>query len=207
MRLLGSTRFLPRRLTRRFVETNTRNESFSVVVDVGAGRAPYKKLIQHDRYIGIDIEDRGGVSDIIIADINNGIPLDDNSADLVLCMEVLEHTKNPELIVQELYRVVRPGGQVLLSAPMAWPLHEVPNDFFRFTCFGFEHLFKTAGFTNLKIEGSNGHWYSLMALILCELRSPLLYPLVVFGNLIGYVLYYIERTRTFPLEFYAKAVK
>lgn len=114
LRTLTSTRFLARRLERKFIIENTKGSSilpFEVVVDVGRGKAPYKKYINYKKYIGVDIENRGvEVSDLIIADVNKGIPVSDNVADLVMCTETLEHIKQPHSVVRELFRITKPGG-------------------------------------------------------------------------------------------------
>jgi SAM-dependent methyltransferase len=179
---------------------------FPVVVDIGVGTAPHKKHISHDQYIGIDIEDRGGVADVLIEDVNRGLSIPDNTADLVLCTEVLEHTKDPALVIKELYRVTKQGGRVILTTPLTWPVHEAPNDFYRFTNFGLEYLLQEAGFIEWKIEGSNGYVYSMFALSLLYLRPPIFYPLVFVVNCLGYLSFRFEKNRELPLveHVYAK---
>jgi SAM-dependent methyltransferase len=196
-----------RRLQWRFVENQIQGKSFPVVVDVGTGAAPYKKLIPHERYIGIDREDRNGVSDVLVADINERFPLSDDIADLVLCTEVLEHTKDPKHVLRELYRILKPGGTIILTTPMTWPLHEIPNDYYRFTRFGLAHMFDEAGFLVIALEDSNGYLYTLLQLLAVRLRSPFYYPLVAIVNVIGYIVFLLERDRTFPMVEHVCATK
>lgn len=207
LHMLSNTRYLIRRMQTRFIETETKGKHFPVVVDIGVGAAPHKKFIAHDRYIGVDIEDRGGVPDVLIEDINKGLSLPDGTADLVLCTEVLEHTKDPHLVVRELGRITKKGGTVLLTTPMVWPLHEAPNDHFRFTQYGAEHLFKEAGFTEIRSLGSNGYHYTMIELCLIHKQHWIFAPFVIVMNLIGYIVGRVERDRTFPLGIQVRAIK
>ena len=199
IKLLGNTRFLVRRLQRRFIAAQIKGKKFSTVVDIGAGQAPYRRMITCDKYIGVDIEDRGGLPDILVEDINNGLSLADRSADLVLCTEVIEHVRDPKAVMRELHRILTTGGMLLLTTPMTWPLHEAPNDFYRFTNFGLLYLSKEAGFQDVHIEGSNGHLYSLLSLSILRMRSYLFFPVVVLVNLLCYAVFRFEKDRTLPL--------
>jgi SAM-dependent methyltransferase len=207
IKIFGSTRFLVRRLQRRFITKETEGKKFCVVVDIGCGTAPYRKFIVHEKYIGVDIENRGGVPDEIIADVNEGIPLPDATADLVLCTETLEHTKRPHAVVFELWRITKSGGMVLLTIPMVWPVHEAPYDFFRYTNYGLEYLFKGAGFTSVRIEASNGYGYTLLQLCLLYLRHRVFRPIVWVCNIFGVLLYETERNRNLPLGYSVVAIK
>jgi SAM-dependent methyltransferase len=206
-RILSNTRFLVRRLQTKFIIEHTSGESYPVVVDVGCGKAPHHKHITYEKYIGVDIEDRGGVPDVVIADVNNGIPLPDATANLVICTETLEHTKKPHFVVSELYRITKRGGTVLLTAPMVWPVHEAPYDFFRYTNFGMEYLFKEAGFTEVRIQPSNGYLYSMCQLAQLYMRHPFSRPIVWMLNLIGFLAYKFERNRNFALGQHVVAIK
>lgn len=45
------------------------------------------------------------------------LPLDDHSFDVILCTEVLEHTREPWIVIEELMRVAAPGARVVVSIP------------------------------------------------------------------------------------------
>jgi ubiquinone/menaquinone biosynthesis C-methylase UbiE len=70
----------------------------------------------------------------------------DASADTVLCTAVLEHLEWPQDAIREMYRILKPGGYVILTAPLFWHLHEEPRDFYRYTKYGLEYLFTREGF-------------------------------------------------------------
>jgi ubiquinone/menaquinone biosynthesis C-methylase UbiE len=69
---------------------------------------------------------------------------------------VLEHLERPWDAVKEMYRVVKPGGHVLLTTPLFWHLHEEPRDFYRYTKYGLQYLFETEGFETVLIQPMSG---------------------------------------------------
>ncbi len=134
----------------------------SFLLDGGAGSCRYKNFVPHARYVGLDqssklhrvfgdIDVRGDLSDL---------PFRDNSFGATLSVEVLEHVKEPGLVLAELYRVLQPGGKLFLVAPQGWEEHGAPYDYFRFTSFGLRYLFERVGFEVLSIEPLGGYfWY------------------------------------------------
>jgi SAM-dependent methyltransferase len=76
-----------------------------------------------------------------IADAHQ-IPLADASVDGVLIQAVLEHVLEPWVVVEEILRVLRPGGVVYAETPFLQQVHEGPHDFTRFTESGHRWLFK-----------------------------------------------------------------
>ena len=93
------------------------------------------------------------------------LPVADASFDAVLCTQVLEHVADPLAVLSELRRVTRPGGQLLLTVPLVWPLHEEPYDFFRYTPHGLRHLLTAAGFEIVSITPRNGSFTTLAGLM------------------------------------------
>ena len=76
--------------------------------------------------------------------------------DTILCCEVLEHLPRPELALAELYRLLRPGGHLILSVPFLCRLHEEPHDYFRFTEHGLAELLSRQGFVVNAIVPTGG---------------------------------------------------
>ncbi|MEI9956305.1 MAG: class I SAM-dependent methyltransferase [Ferruginibacter sp.] len=76
----------------------------------------------------------------------NKIPLADNTFDTVFSTQTIEHVADHQGVINEAYRLLKPGGAIIVSAPLYWHLHEEPYDFFRFTKYGFEYIFNKAGF-------------------------------------------------------------
>jgi ubiquinone/menaquinone biosynthesis C-methylase UbiE len=107
------------------------------VLDVGAGTAPYRDLFAHCRYETHDFSQYEGyqgpegqyASLDYVADITN-IPVSDSSFDVILCTEVLEHVPRPIEALREMVRITKPGGRLLLSAPLGSGLHQEPFHFY-----------------------------------------------------------------------------
>lgn len=78
-------------------------------------------------------------------------PLKSDSLDGVGCFAVLEHTRQPWLVVQEIYRMVKPGGKVWIDWPFLQPVHGYPSHYFNATRQGLESIFVDAGF---KVDAS-----------------------------------------------------
>jgi SAM-dependent methyltransferase len=129
------------------------------ILDLGCGLQPYKSLFKSNSYMGIDIEDGGhDIQAKIVDKFYDGqtIPYPDNNFETVICTEVLEHVQEPIRLLSEIKRVLKPGGEILLSMPFVWYEHEIPYDFNRFTSYQQQLIFKQAGLTITKIEGTTG---------------------------------------------------
>ena len=132
-----------------FILSNA-HEIKGMILDVGCGEKPYANLFAATEYIGIDIEQSGHDhthSNIDMFYDGQHIPFEDNSIDSIICFEVLEHVFEPEIIIQEMYRVLKPGGKLMLTTPFIWNEHEIPYDYGRYTYFGLKHLFTKNKFT------------------------------------------------------------
>jgi SAM-dependent methyltransferase len=129
----------------------------SQVLDIGAGDAPYRELFDHCDYRTLDWEHSehpGGRSADVISSADE-LRIEDSSVDCALLTQVLEHVIDPSRVLAEVYRVVRPGGAVYITVPLAWELHEVPNDFWRFTPWSLELLLGRSGFVDVAIVARN----------------------------------------------------
>ena len=134
------------------------------VLDAGAGSAPYRQLFDHCRYETQDfaqLEDaqlrHGAYGRIDYVCDMTAIPVPDGTYGAVLCTEVLEHHPEPIRVVAELARVLEPGGQLLLTAPLGSGLHQQPYHFYGgYTPFWYQRFLPAAGFTKITIEANGG---------------------------------------------------
>jgi SAM-dependent methyltransferase len=139
------------------------------VLDIGCGHMPYKPLLlappaRGEKYIGMDL----GLDLFAKPDLlwdGRHIPLEDNSVDSALATEVLEHCPEPEVVLKEAWRVLRPGGALFLTVPFLWPLHGVPYDEYRYTPFALRRHLENAGFEHIKLEALGG-WNASLAQML-----------------------------------------
>lgn len=69
------------------------------------------------------------------------LPFLDGSFEQILATELLEHVRHPHAAIREMWRVLRPGGRVILTTRFLYPIHGAPHDYFRYTRFGLRALF------------------------------------------------------------------
>ena len=124
-----------------------------LILDVGCGMKPYESLLNTSgsKYYGTDypITMEGSYGDSTRADFFSDsmvLPFREGTFDTVISTQMLEHVRKPEVVVYEMSRVLKPDGILILSAPMTWPLHEEPYDFYRYTLHGLRHLLEEADF-------------------------------------------------------------
>lgn len=127
--------------------------------DLGAGESPYKEffLVYAQKYIAVDWA--GSLHDTksdISADLNQPLPIASNVADTVVSISVLEHLHEPATMINETFRILKPGGRFILQVPWQWRVHEAPHDFFRYTPYGLKYLLDKAGFVDIVIESQSG---------------------------------------------------
>jgi SAM-dependent methyltransferase len=132
-----------------------RRYATGILVDIGCGTSPYRAMTAaHVKmHIGIDhpASPHGGQGVNVFAPAY-ATGLGDATVDTVLSTMVLEHLEEPQAAFNEAYRLLKPGGYLILSAPLYWHLHEAPRDFFRYTKYGLSHLATTAGFAVVAVE-------------------------------------------------------
>ncbi len=151
------------------------------VLDVGAGESPWRDwLPQNTSYLGIDIRNAHEFGmerdrqDIVYYD-GDKMPFVDHEFNCVLCIEVLEHAEDPQLLVSEMARVLRAEGTMLLTVPWSARLHHLPHDYHRFTRERLRVLLAKEGFTQIEIS-ERGNDIGVIANKLTVLTVRLLRP-------------------------------
>ncbi len=114
----------------------------------------------------------------IVGDIHN-LPFADNSVDAIVCIAVLEHVENPIKAIQEMYRVLKPGGYCYLYVPFLYYYHAEPGyygDFWRFTEDGLRWLSKPfTSFQIVPVRGAIGTLMKLSPIGRVKFLNPLWY--------------------------------
>lgn len=131
------------------------------LLDFGCGSKPYQPFFNNvSEYTGLDYEGEGHSHANENVDVfydGKRIPFNDGSFDSVFSSEVFEHVFNIEEILPEISRVMKKNGKMLITCPFAWPEHEVPADYARYTQFALKHIFEKHGFAILIMDKS-GHF-------------------------------------------------
>ena len=90
------------------------------------------------------------------------IPVVENYFSGIICSEVLEHVDDPIVILKECYRVLEPGGTMLIAVPFMFHVHSDPYDFARYTDYYWEKNLKRIGFSKVTIE-NQGSFFAVLA--------------------------------------------
>jgi SAM-dependent methyltransferase len=154
-------------IVREVAATAERTPAGARVLDAGAGDAPYRPLFAHCSYITQDWpgSPHAGARKVdVVADLHD-LPEELGGLDLVVCTEVLEHVADPGQVLAELHRVLRPGGELLITVPFVAGLHEEPHDFYRYTSHALRMLLGRAGFSAIDVEPLTGWWSTLASVL------------------------------------------
>lgn len=135
------------------------------VLDFGCAEKRYRRFFPIDcDYKGADLPGNEEADVEILSD--GRLPLADSSMDFVLSTQVLEHVNDPELYLEEAYRVLRPGGALVLSTHGIMFYHPDPVDYWRWTGAGLKKIIAKAGFEIAEFEGIMGLASSAIQLFL-----------------------------------------
>ncbi len=156
------------------------------MLDIGSGHSRgYESLFKPytDEYLCVDHQYAENID--ICADCYE-IPLADASIEVILSTQVIEHLQMPDQMLKEAYRLLKPSGQLILTVPMVWGLHEEPVDFYRYTEYGLRYLLEQAGFEEIQIQPLEGLFAVLVQMLLDEYYSSWLKNFPRFaGKIIG----------------------
>jgi SAM-dependent methyltransferase len=134
------------------------------MLDVGCGDKPYESFFRPyvTEYVGVEHAatfERTNASTRGAADVlydGRTLPFPDGSFDTVMSIQVLEHTPDPQRLVDEMGRVLAPGGTLIVTAPFSFRLHEEPHDYFRYSPHGLRALVGHAGLEAIDVRAQGG---------------------------------------------------
>lgn len=137
------------------------------VLDAGAGVGQYRPLFAHCDYKAHDFAKEpmtvGHYTPLDYESDILAIPVPDESFDAVLCTEVLEHVPEPIKAVRELARILRPGGIMMLTAPLGCLLHQEPYHYYGgYTPYWYRRFLGEAGCDVASVVSNQG-FFSLFA--------------------------------------------
>lgn len=165
-----------------------------VLLDYGCGGQTYRKLLEPKvtRYIGADVATAANTKLDIELLPHQPVPLSNCSVDTILANQTLEHVPDTDFYLQECNRLLRPGGILILSAPMQWRHHEVPYDFFRFTKYGLIEVLTRNGFEVSKMTSTGGVYSLLGQIFLNHLAERGIQRRLIF-RMINYLSLWLDR--------------
>jgi SAM-dependent methyltransferase/DNA-directed RNA polymerase subunit RPC12/RpoP len=127
----------------------------TLVLSIGGGPGR-----ENPRVINLNLDAFDSVD--IVADGAN-LPLIDGAVDTITCNAVIEHVPNPHTLVEEVCRVLKPGGYAQLMVPFVFPFHAYPRDFQRYTAAGILEL--TRCFEKVELNVLSGPTSAMLVML------------------------------------------
>jgi SAM-dependent methyltransferase len=184
------------------------------VLDLGGRIQPYRRLVAErlGRYVAVDLE-RAPLIDVVAR--GEQLPLATYRFDVVFCTQVLQYVPQPQLVITEIYRVLKPNGILLLSVPSAF-LHDSDGEYWRFFPASLRMLLSS--FSRVEITPEGGSISGLFRTInVCTisfakpslLREFLRFTLVPILNLAAIGLEYLSGSKNdqFTVNYSVRAQK
>jgi len=146
------------------------------ILDAGAGERRFENLCAHLNYVAQDFGQYDGQGNRvglqtgawdqtnldIVSDITS-IPEPDESFDAIMCVEVFEHLPNPILAIKEFSRLLRSGGQLIITAPFCSLTHLAPYHFYSgFSQYFYKTHLPAYGFEIVELQ-ENGNFFEYLA--------------------------------------------
>ena len=181
--------FIFRKYFEKYI-SNIFTNSNDRILDIGCGESPYYHDFIRGQIVCFDIQ-KSKTTDIIgSADF---LPFRKNSFDKIIIVNSLYYFKNPFKVVEQIHDILKENGKLVIITPFFYPIHDVPDDKYRFTEFGLRALLED----NFKVEriDSIGGFFSLPAIVLHSLIKgfPLMAPKILknFTKMIAYLIFYL----------------
>lgn len=122
------------------------------ILEIGGFDDFFKQRYEKGEFVNLDIEDGPCID--VVQNAEHMSSVENESFSAVICISVLEHTLNPTLVLEEMRRILKPGGLVLLSTPWLFEAHMEPHDYWRFSS---HFLSQDSSFEVQLMESSNSY--------------------------------------------------
>lgn len=147
------------------------------IVEIGAFQVPgqehvadLRSLFTGRKYIGVDMRAGPGVD--CVADVED-LPLETASVGTVIAFNTFEHVRRFWRGFDEIHRVLRPDGVLIVSCPFHFHIHNFPHDYWRFTPAAFEFLLERYPAKIIGWHGAKKRPASIWAAAFREGRPPI----------------------------------
>ncbi|SRR3990172_3231812 len=111
-----------------------------IVLDVGSRNSPYRKVVPATKFMTLDAD--ASKNPDITCDLNEGIKWESDYFDTVVATEILQYVREPQHLVNEIHRVLKPGGVCILSTRFIQPYTPNPKDYYRFSHDALQYLLR-----------------------------------------------------------------
>jgi SAM-dependent methyltransferase len=125
------------------------------------GFANLRPFFAGKEYVGCDMQEGPGVDRVLNL---HDIDLPAEIAGTVLALDTFEHVELVRKAVQEIHRILKPGGVLVASSVMKFPIHDYPYDYWRFTPEGFKSLLKPFDSAFVDIAGDEQFPHTVVGL-------------------------------------------
>lgn len=181
---ITSNRYLVRKFIYEQVQKFTEgvnHENIRDILDVGCGQKPYAHFFTNPQksYVGVDLRCRN--SDVFA--IGEMLPFRNTCFDVVLCTQVLEHVTEPKQVLDEIRRILKRNGFLVLSTHGFWVEGHESNDYWRWTLQGLERVISSAGFSI--VDSASMDPFSSIIQTLTLWLPDKLHPVSLLLNCIG----------------------
>jgi SAM-dependent methyltransferase len=203
----------------KYIE-NIFTNSNDKILDIGSGQYPYYHKFMKGKIIAFDMENFSRTDAVGDA---NFLPFRKNSFDKVIMVNSIYYFRNPFKVIEDVSKILKKNGKLVIIAPFFYPIHDVPIDQYRFTEFGLKTILED----HLKVEKITplGGFFNIPAVMLHSLIKglPLLAPKALknLTKILAYIAFYIpyilaqvislldfiDRTGRFPTYYIAVASK
>ena len=210
--------FIIKSRIKNLIRDSSSNES-SRILDLGCGSSPYYHESIRGKIVCADIKKTPKTH--IVSDAGR-LPFKPDSFDNAISVNSLYYFKNPFEVVKSLHKILKKNGKLILVVPFFYPIHDVPDDKYRFT----EDGLRTLLGDNFRIEKIQtiGGIFNHPAVILHSLIKgiPLLFPKEMrgFTQILAYALWplyiiaqlfslldFLDMTERFPTYYFVVAGK
>lgn len=123
--------------------------------------ANLRSLFKNKKYVGADIRLGTGVD--VVLDLHS-IDLPNESVGTVLLLETLEHVEFPRKAIDEIHRILKPNGILIMSSVFVFPIHNYPSDYWRFTPEAFKSLLRPFASSFVDYAGQKNVPHSIVGL-------------------------------------------
>lgn len=130
------------------------------LLDLGCGKVPlylaYRELVSENVCVDWAQSMHKNAFLDVECDLSQALPFEDAAFDTIILSDVLEHIATPEKLWQEMTRILRPGGKILMNSPFFYSLHETPHDYYRYTEFALRRFCELNNLTVVEISALGG---------------------------------------------------